>query len=59
VLFIDSGRGFPDITKANLDDWKTNYGFGLRYYLANFVVRFDSGLSDEGSRIFINLSHVF
>jgi outer membrane protein assembly factor BamA len=59
VLFIDTGRVFPEIAKANFNEWKANWGFGLRYYLANFVVRFDMGISNEGSRIFFNFGHVF
>ena len=59
VFFIDTGRVFPDIKKINFNNWKANWGIGLRYYLANFVVRFDIGISNEGSRIFFNFGHVF
>lgn len=59
VLFSDAGRVFPGIEKAELRHWKANWGLGLRYYLANFVVRFDTGFSSEGTRIFFNFGHVF
>jgi len=59
VLFVDSGRVYPSIKKASFHNWKTDCGFGLRYYLANFVVRFDTGISQEGTRIFFNFGHVF
>ena len=59
VLFVDTGRVFPGIQKANFHNWKTDWGGGLRYYLANFVVRFDAGVSNEDTRIFFNFGHVF
>ncbi|MFQ5584155.1 MAG: BamA/TamA family outer membrane protein [Calditrichia bacterium] len=59
VVFVDTGRVFPDMRKASFKRWKADVGFGLRYYLANFVVRFDSGFSNEGTRIFFNFGHVF
>jgi len=36
-----------------------NIGWGLRYYLQNFVVRFDMGFSDEGMGIYFNFGHAF
>jgi len=33
VLFIDGGRVSSNLTKEILTDWKTNWGWGLRYYL--------------------------
>ena len=59
ALFIDSGRVWPEIRDFNLKDWHNNVGWGLRYSLANFVVRFDMGISNEGIRIFFNFGHVF
>ena len=59
VLFIDTGRVYPSIQKINMHNWKSSSGGGLRYYLENFVVRFDTGVSDEGMRIFFNFGHVF
>jgi len=59
ILLVDYGRVFNDINKANLHNWKSNGGWGLRYYTANFVVRFDMGISKEGTRIFFNFGHVF
>lgn len=34
-------------------------GWGLRYYLQNFVVRFDMGFSGEGTGIYFNFGHIF
>jgi outer membrane protein assembly factor BamA len=59
VLFLDTGRVLPGIDEFTLDDWRSDVGWGLRYYLENFVVRFDMGFSEEGERIFFNFGHVF
>jgi len=59
VLFADAGRVSPEFRKITLDDWKISWGCGLRYYLANFVVRLDIGISREGERLFFNFGHVF
>jgi outer membrane protein assembly factor BamA len=59
VLFLDTGRVLPGIDEFTLDDWISDVGWGLRYYLENFVVRFDMGFSEEGERIFFNFGHVF
>lgn len=42
-------------------DYETvvDIGWGLRYYLQNFVVRFDIVLIDEGIGIYFNFCHVF
>ena len=59
VLFVDTGRVWPEISGFNLRNLHSNVGWGLRYYLANFVTRFDMGISREGTRIFFNFGHVF
>ncbi len=59
VLFVDAGRVMPRLTEFSFKNWHYNWGWGLRYYLTNFVVRFDMGISEEGSRIFFNFGHVF
>ena len=59
VLFADAGRVMPHIRRLTFQHWHTNWGWGLRYYLTNFVVRFDMGISKEGSRIFFNFGQVF
>lgn len=48
VLFIDTGRVFPGLTKFSFAGWHSNRGLGLRFYLTNFVVRTDVGKSREG-----------
>lgn len=59
VLFSDAGRVFSSIEEARFCNWKTSCGWGLRYYVANFVARLDIGTSSEGTRIFFNFGHVF
>ncbi|MBN2010452.1 BamA/TamA family outer membrane protein [candidate division KSB1 bacterium] len=59
VLFVDSGRVFHGLQAASLNNWKMDFGGGLRYYLDNFIVRFDVGTSNEGTRMFFNFGHVF
>ena len=58
VIFIDSGRVWPALSKFGLGDWHDNWGLGLRYRLANFVARLDIGRSVEGARIFFNFGQV-
>jgi outer membrane protein assembly factor BamA len=59
VLFTDTGRVFSGIENFRFQDWKMNWGAGLRYTLTNFVVRLDIGISSEGERLFFNFGHVF
>ncbi len=59
VLFVDAGRVYSGIEEAGLNDWKTSWGLGLRYYVANFVTRLDIGRSSEGTRIYFNFCQVF
>lgn len=59
VFFTDTGRVWPRLRVADFDRWHSDVGGGLRYYLANFVARLDSGTSREGTRIFFNFGQVF
>jgi hypothetical protein len=36
-----------------------DYGWGLRFYLPDFVARFDMGFSKEGTGIYFNFGHIF
>jgi len=59
VFFVDSGRVYRSLTKLSLHEWHNSYGTGLRIYPGDFVVRFDIGISNEGTRMFFNFGHVF
>lgn len=57
--FIDAGSLWPSWSEINLGETVIDFGWGLRYYLRNFIVRFDMGFSDEGTGIYFNFGHVF
>ncbi len=59
VLFVDAGRVWPNLSHFNFSNWHSNWGVGLRYSTANFLVRLDTGFSGEGMRIFFNFGQVF
>ncbi|MCK5051441.1 MAG: BamA/TamA family outer membrane protein [Candidatus Cloacimonetes bacterium] len=59
VFFIDSGRVYRSLRKLSLQEWHSSLGTGLRFYPGTFVVRFDIGVSKEGTRFFFNFGHVF
>jgi outer membrane protein assembly factor BamA len=59
VAFVDAGRVWPEFGEFGFSGWHSDWGAGLRYYLANFVTRLDAGTSQEGTRIFINFGQVF
>jgi len=58
-VFLDGGSVWPSWSRIGLDNFAVDVGWGLRYYLQNFVVRFDMGFSDEGLGIYFNFNHVF
>lgn len=58
-LFVDSGAVWPSFSEINLGQTKVDAGWGLRYYLHDFVVRFDMGFSQEGTGIYFNFGHIF
>ncbi len=59
VLFADAGRVAPGFSSLRPENWHSNWGWGMRYYLTTFVVRFDMGISPEGLRVFFNFGQVF
>jgi hypothetical protein len=58
-IFLDGGLVWPSWSSIVLDNLAVDVGWGLRYYLQNFVVRFDMGFSDEGLGFYFNFNHVF
>ncbi|MGD8539245.1 MAG: BamA/TamA family outer membrane protein [Candidatus Aminicenantes bacterium] len=58
-IFVDWGLVWPSWKKIRFDLAAKNFGWGLRYYLKNFVVRFDMGFSSEGTGIHFNFGHIF
>jgi hypothetical protein len=58
-VFMDGGLAWPSWSEIRLSKAVVDIGWGLRYYLQNFVVRFDMGFSDEGVGIYFNFGHIF
>jgi outer membrane protein assembly factor BamA len=58
-LFGEGGLVWPSWGGIELDKAVFDAGWGLRYYLRNFVVRFDMGFSGEGTGIYFNFGHLF
>ena len=58
-LFVEGGSVWPSFSEIALNKMKFDAGWGLRYYLENFVVRFDMGFSQEGNGIYFNFGHIF
>lgn len=58
-LLLDAGSVWPSFSEMFQSAVKINAGWGLRYYLKNFVVRFDMGFSQEGMGIYFNFGHIF
>lgn len=58
-VFLDAGHIWPSWKEIDLMNSVLDFGWGLRYYLHNFVVRFDMGFSDEGTGVYFNFGHIF
>lgn len=58
-MFLDAGNIWPSWKKIDLGISVIDFGWGLRYYLRNFAVRFDMGFSEEGQRVYFDFGHVF
>ena len=58
-IFVDYGTVWP--SWARIDSRKAAFdgGWGLRYYLENFVARFDMGFSREETLVCFQFNHVF
>ena len=56
---VEAGSVWPSLSKIDLKKTVVDIGFGLRYYLRNFIVRFDTGISKEGIGMYFNFGHVF
>jgi outer membrane protein assembly factor BamA len=58
-LFGEGGLVWPSWGAIQLKKAVFDGGWGLRYYLTNFVARFDMGFSREGIGIYFNFGHLF
>lgn len=48
-----------DFWSQQLSGWIINPVLGLRYYMDNFIVRFDVGFGKENTGIYFNFGHIF
>jgi outer membrane translocation and assembly module TamA len=58
-VFVDYGAVWPSLAKIDFRKSAINIGWGLRYYLTNFLARFDMGFSEEGMGIYFQFNHIF
>jgi outer membrane protein assembly factor BamA len=58
-IFVDYGVVGPSLGRLNFRKSAVDIGCGLRYYLENFLARFDLGFSKEGMGIYFQFNHIF
>lgn len=58
-VFVDYGVVWPSIALINFKKPALDAGWGLRYYLKNFVARFDMGFSKEETQVYFQFNHIF
>jgi hemolysin activation/secretion protein len=56
---VDYGVVWPSLTNIDIKNSAVDIGWGLRYYLKNFLARFDMGFSREGIGIYFQFNHIF
>lgn len=59
TVFGEAGSVWPTLSDISLKKMAPDAGFGLRYYMANLVIRGDIGFSHEGVGVYFNAGHMF
>jgi outer membrane protein assembly factor BamA len=59
IIGADAGRVFQSLDRFSFDCWRITPAAGLRFYMKNFVVRADIGISDETVGFYFNFGHIF
>lgn len=59
VIGLDAGKVSRDMKYLTINDWAIAQAFGIRFYYNNFIIRFDTGLSDETFCLYFNINHIF
>ncbi len=59
IVGMDAAKGSGNFHTHENTDWLFSAVTGVRFYMDNFVVRADFGLSEEGSGLYLNFGHVF
>ena len=58
-IFVDYGVVWPSLGTLNFRKSAVDIGGGLRYYLENFLARFDLGFSKDGIGVYFQFNHIF
>ena len=58
-VFVDCGTVWPSLRGVQFKKLAADIGWGLRYYLENFLARFDMGFSKEGFGVYFQFNHIF
>jgi outer membrane protein assembly factor BamA len=58
-VFLDAGNVWPSLGEIDWSRTAVDCGLGLRFYMPDFAVRVDVGLSREGTGLYFNFNHVF
>jgi hemolysin activation/secretion protein len=59
IIGGDFGRVWRSFDQFGLTDWHGNAVVGLRFYMDTYVVRVDSGISQDTFGIYFNFGHIF
>ncbi len=58
-VFCDAGTVWPSLRDIDFGEIALDAGLGLRFYMADFVVRVDAAWSSEGMGLYFNFGHIF
>lgn len=59
VVGVDGGKVWNSLSEIDSTRWALNPTIGLRFYMHNFLVRFDIGFGKESTGVFFNFGHIF
>jgi len=59
ILGLDAGRVAESYGKIGFQNWTFSPAFGLRFFYDNFIIRLDTGFSDEYFGLYFNINHIF
>ena len=59
IVGFDAGKVWDSLEEFDLRQWAVNSLIGLRFYMKNFLIRFDMGFGKETTGIYFNFGHVF
>ncbi|HSD63268.1 MAG TPA: hypothetical protein VLB50_05690, partial [Ignavibacteriaceae bacterium] len=59
IIGVDAGRVFASYRNFTFNNWNLSPVAGLRFYMNNFVVRADLGISSETIGFYLNFGHIF